>query len=211
MKINFTRKGALAPSTVQLTRQEIEQQAVTDFNKYARLFHQRHNRAPSYPIDVDHMAQELWGASVSYQSIPQTNPDEEVLGFYNHAKKEIVVDPERCKNDARTTFTVAHELGHLSLHGWVMAFPQQLAKHKKNNTDWRLEWQATRYAVSILAPKQTVFDVLSSMSLVQSGIVVPVDLALHAQAIQSALGLSRQALEIRLEELGVSSLNKKYE
>lgn len=211
MKINFTRKGTPVPSTVLLTRQEIEQQAICDFNKYVRLFQEKNKCAPSQPIDVDHMAKELWDVTVSYQNIPQNNPDEEILGYYNHLKKEIVVDPEKCKNDARTTFTVAHELGHISLHGWIMTSHQQFAKQNKNDKNWRLEWQATRYAVSLLSPKQTVVKVFDSMSLVKSGVVLSVDLSIHAQAIQNSLGLSRQALEIRFNELGISSINKKYE
>ena len=210
MKVSFAGGKKLTAGTYQLTRQDIEQQALSDLAKYVRLFQERQGGSVTYPLDVDHMAKELWGASVSYRGIPQS-VDEEVLGYYDHSKKEIVVDPEVCSSDGRTTFTVAHELGHISLHSCIMAFPQQGAKQKKSDKTWRLEWQATRYAVSLLAPRTRVYDKLRELGLVQLGVAQTVDLAVHAAVLQDAFGLSRQALEIRLEEMNISTLHRRYD
>lgn len=209
MKLTFHRNSIL-PTTLKLTRADIEQQALTDSRKYARLYQEQSGSQMSYPIDVDHMAQVLWGVSLSYEEIPLID-NEEVLGYYDREGKRIVVDPQRCKNEGRTTFTVAHELGHLSLHNFLMTFPRQLSKKKRESEHARLEWQADRYAASILAPQQQIVEVLRSLGLIEFSSVLPVDLTIHGQKLQERFGLSRQALEIRLEEMEISTLNKKYE
>lgn len=209
MKVSFVKGGRITAATYQLSKSDIEQQAFSDFTKYARIYQEKNKKPVQYPIDVDHMAKELWGVEVSYASISQVD-GEETLGYFDHKKREIVVDPEICKNDARTTFTVAHEIGHLSLHSFLMTFPKQNSRRKKTDASWRLEWQATQYAIALLSPKQKILDILGELSLCVNGSVQVVDLNIHAKSIQDALGLSRQALEIRLSELGITSLNKRY-
>jgi hypothetical protein len=87
MKINFTKNGVITPGTFQLTRDDIERQAVSDFSKYIRIFQERYKRPITDPLDVDNVAYELWNVEVVYQTINKSNQDE-VLGYYDYLQKK---------------------------------------------------------------------------------------------------------------------------
>ena len=177
MKIGLSKKRGLTAGTFQLTRDDIERQAVQDTATFAQLYAERFNKSIRDPLDVDLMAELLWGVTVSYEIIPQSNPQEEILGYYDRKQKKIIVDPEICKYEGRTTFTVAHEIGHLSLHSALDMFPQQtIAQRGTRDQTGRLEWQATHYAASLLAPRERVFEILRSRSLLAANVMQPVDL-----------------------------------
>ena len=74
-----------------------------------------------------------------------------------------------------------------------------------------LEHQADLYAASLLSPQQEIYDFLSTKGLLLgNGVIYPIDLLVHAVSFQERFGLSRQALEIRLRQLNLPVINKKY-
>lgn len=96
-----------------------------------------------------------------------------------------VVLLNRIQHPKRQQFTLAHELGHFILHG----------KHHKRwrckmGTPSRLEWEANRFAVEFLMPIFYMRFILGSCGN---------DIGLISQR----LGLSRDAVSIRLEEMSL--------
>ena len=62
-----------------------------------------------------------------------------------------------------------------------------------------------------MAPKDEVVEFLKTKALITAdAIAKPIDLTTLAESLQQNFGLSRYALEVRLAEIGVPLLNKKY-
>lgn len=55
-----------------------------------------------------------------------------------------------CENDGRSLFTLAHELGHVTLHSDITKLNRDSSKDKKAYLD--PEWQANTFASSLLIP-----------------------------------------------------------
>lgn len=207
-----------------LTRGDIESQVSSDFVSYSRTYHSKYHKSPSYPIDVENYIKEVWGVDVQYRFIPQTDPENEILGYLDYGNKVVVVDPDLSKNDYRLNFTIAHEAGHLSLHGSTLALQDGVVvtcieKHDlhvsgaalQESNQRRREWQAHQYAAILLAPKIELYKKLRELGLANyQEMIIPLDLNLHSKVLQESFGLSRYALELRLKELGITAINKKY-
>lgn len=210
-----------------LTKKEIEFQVMQDLQKYNQNFLQRYSRPVSDDFDVDNFVAENWGFEIVFDSLDQTE-GEEILGCLKPRDKKIIVDADQCKTQARINFTIAHEAGHLSLHASMMRLENgkvvdwrdkpiqpQFANPEKEKTldanQQKMERQANRYAGILLAPTHKVFSVLAQMKIINDNQQTEsLDLSNHAQFLMDKFGMSRQALEIRLSDLKVSVLNKKY-
>lgn len=119
MRYSLSRNQTPTAGKFELTKADIESQAMADFRRYGIAYRKKFGCASSDPVDVDNFVEELWGVTVEYESIAQPNADEVVLGFFDPSAKRIVVDGDRCGNPSRISFTVAHEAGHLSLHSFL--------------------------------------------------------------------------------------------
>jgi len=98
------------------------------------------------------------------------------------------VDPDRNVPGDRQRFTVAHELGHLSLHG-ALGPPESAADAT------RIERQAHRFAGAFLAPGDAMIEELDE----RGGRVTLRTLA----GIKEHWGISIKALVMRFKSLGV--------
>ena len=212
MKLRLTKKGLSVPS-FKLTPTDIQQQATADLLRYNKAYYKRFGGNPQAPLDIDNFVKELWDIEVVYGDLPQSE-DKDVLGRFEPENQCIIVDAKACNNLKRISFTVAHEAGHMSLHAFLFIFQNgKMVGHKKelSHSNKNLERQADLYAASLLAPKQDVYNFLAEKGLSTGNILaVPIDLSVYATAFQERFGLSRQALEIRLCQLGLSIANKKY-
>ena len=212
MKLRIGKKG-ISISAFKLTSAEIEQQAVSDLLNYHRTFLSRYGKKAINPLDVESFIKELWNIEVDYDSLPQSD-NEEILGLFEPDKQRIIIDPKACNNKGRTSFTVAHEAGHLSLHSFLFVFNNGKITGWKNAqppADKNIEKQADLYAASLLAPEREIYDFLREKGLLGSNTITsPIDLLIHGSSFQDRFGLSRQALEIRLSRLKLPMLNKKY-
>lgn len=213
MKMRVAKTWNPLADTYQLTKEEIESQVLSDLSKYRQKYSERYQKSAPTPFDVDNYVQEMWGFSVSYESIPQESEDEETLGYLRPETRQVVVD-ESCTNQKRISFTVGHEAGHLSLHGplfstkdglingWRQSDPSK-NKKKLDTAHIRREWQANVYAGAILAPRAEVENLLRELELIKDSTLIPFNLNDHFPKFDERFGLSRQALEIRLSHLNI--------
>lgn len=216
MRIRLTKNWDPLINSYQLTRKDIEQQVLNDLSTYRRDYFEKYQKLPSDKFDVDNFVEEMWDFQVIYETPPGSSEKEEILGLLDPASKTIYANPARTSESL--SFTVAHEAGHLSLHasmlviengtveGWRdKALPSQTRRHSSNkDVSGRLEWQANHYAGALLAPTPLILGILSELGHYKSGSVVsPVDLNASYPVFRDRLGISREALRIRLSDMSV--------
>lgn len=220
MKVRVAQNWNPLAESFQLTKQEIESQVLSDLSKYRQRYKERYGKPALIPLDVDNFVYELWGFSISVEEIPQETSIEETLGFLRPEAKQVVVD-ENCTNQKRTSFTIGHEAGHLSLHralfktenGMIVGWnniPKSQNKKKLDTAHHRREWQANVYAGALLAPEIDVRTLLEELGLLSNSVLLPFSLDEHFGSFETRFGLSRQALEIRLNQLGITFQGARY-
>lgn len=204
--IRFATKGALSLTGFRLSLEDIERQVMVDLAKYQQLYHKKYGKNPEMPLDTENYVKELWDTNVSYENIEQPL-GEEVLGFYDSIENKIIADPQVCNNPRRLSFTIAHEAGHISLHSFMYVG----GRRSEAQTPVHIERQADSYAAFLLAPTPVILELLRHEGLaIGNRISGPVDVGKCADVFQEKIGLSRQALEIRLRKMGVALLNARY-
>ena len=220
MRFRTTKNPNHSLDTFQLTKQEIESQVLSDLVTYKRKFYEKYSKSASTPLDVDSYIKELWGFNICFENIEQDSEDRETLGYLRPEKQQVIVD-ENCDNQKRISFTLAHEAGHLSLHkslfleenglivGW--RYPDLSGnKKRKDKAEIRREWQANTYAGALLAPKPEVEFFLEEVGLLRNRLLISFDLNEYFPKFEERFGLSRQALEIRLRQLGIPFTGLRY-
>lgn len=104
------------------------------------------------------------------------------LGFPKIILPQSVYDAA-CQNEGRARFTVAHEFGHLILHPKHRLSLSRSASEVKPYRN--PEWQANQFAAGILMPEVLVRKYSSVVEIVD------------------AFGVSTQAAELRMKNLGI--------
>jgi Zn-dependent peptidase ImmA (M78 family) len=220
MKMRVAKNWNPLTDTYKLTKEEIGSQVLSDLAKYRRIYSEKYNKGIAVPLDIDNYVQELWGFNISFEIIPQDSESEDILGYLRPETRQIVID-EGCTNQRRISFTVAHEAGHLSLHGPLFTSKDGLIngwKHSSQSKNdkqiavahLRREWQANVYAGALLAPQNDVHSLLSELGLIREMVLASFSLDDHFSKFEQRFGLSRQALEIRLNHLGVPFRDARY-
>jgi len=216
MKMRITKNWNPLSDSYQLTKQEIESQVLSDLAKYRNKYSEKYGKAVKTPIDVDNYVKELWGFNVVFEKVESDSEDKETLGFLRPEKQEVVVN-EECENQRRISFTIAHEAGHLSLHGplftkkddiisgWKSS-PLHKNTKKSDTAHIRREWQANVYAGALLASRIEIEELLIELGLIKNQILTPFNLDEFFPKFQERFGISRQALEIRLEHLNILTI-----
>lgn len=219
MKVRVPKKWDPLRDSFVLTKNEIEQQVTSDLARFRTKYAEKYGGVPSDSLDVEMFVSAMWGFNVVYEEIEQ-NDNEESLGTLRPETQEVVVD-SRCTHQGRLSFTIAHEAGHLALHGslfrrddekiigWA-TFMRKRNKKKDNASYARREWQANVYAGALLAPRTEVIDLLREIGAVNFFTVTAFSLDEHFMKFENKFGLSRQALEIRLDQLGVPFTSRRY-
>lgn len=213
MKVRVAKNWNPLTDTYQLTKEEIESQVLSDLAKYRKTYADKYGKSAPTTLDVDNYVQELWGFTVSFEPIVQNSEGEDTLGFLRPETRQVVVD-DSCTNQRRISFTIAHEAGHLSLHGplftttegmidgWAHSAPSK-NKRKADTAHIRREWQANVYAGALLAPQPEVEEFLREIGLIKNQTLIAFGLDENFPRFEERFGLSRQALEIRLEHLKI--------
>lgn len=220
MRMRVTKNWNPLIDSYQLTKQEIESQVLGDLAKYRHKYSEKYNKPAPTPLDVDNYVHELWGFGVTFEKIIEDSEEKETLGFLRPETQEVVVN-EDCTNQRRISFTVAHEAGHLALHGPLFeikngiisgwkSLPLHESTKKSDTADIRREWQANVYAGSLLASKVEVEEFLRELGLIDNQTLIPFKLSEHLSKFEERFGLSRQALEIRLEHLGIPIIKSSF-
>lgn len=219
MKVRMPKKWDPLADSFILTKVEIEQQVANDLVRFRTEYNTKYNETPPNRFDVEMFISLLWGFNVIYEEIEQGD-NEESLGTLRPETQEIIVDP-RCTHQGRLSFTISHEAGHLSLHGplfrregnKIVGWAKPLEKRNKKRTDTsysRREWQANVYAGALLAPRTEVIDLLREIGAVSFLSATSFNLDEHFVKFEDRFGLSRQALEIRLNHLRLPFTGKRY-
>lgn len=106
------------------------------------------------PFDVEEFAEIKLGLPIEFVDLPSG-----VLGWMSIQENKICIDTQLERHVERFRFTVAHEIGHFSLHrdfiqtdGKFLSTEETSHFYTKNEK--RLEYQANLYASKILVPDQ---------------------------------------------------------
>ncbi|OIO30759.1 hypothetical protein AUJ77_01900 [Candidatus Nomurabacteria bacterium CG1_02_43_90] len=220
MRMRVTKNWDPLVDSYQLTKQEIESQVLGDLVKYRHKYNEKYNKPAPIPLDVDNYVHELWGFDVTFEKIVEDSEEKETLGFLRPENQEVIVS-EDCTNQRRISFTIAHEAGHLALHGplfeikngiisgWKRS-PLHERTKKSDTAHIRREWQANVYAGALLASRVEVEEFLKELGLIKNQTLIPFELNKHFLKFEERFGLSRQALEIRLDHLGIPIIKSSF-
>jgi Zn-dependent peptidase ImmA (M78 family) len=148
----------------------------------------------STPVDVEAVARKL-GAEVVYGDL-----EDDMSGFLLRERGVVTIAVNSLHHPNRQRFTIAHECGHLHLHGdhgdrlWVdKAYSTIFYRDSNSSTGDKLaEIQANQFAAGLLMP-----EVFLTEHLTQE--LSDVDIFRLALRFQ----VSEQAMTLRLVSLGV--------
>ena len=177
----------------------------------------------TYPIDVKHLLQRVYGIEVYEDSfrgmeLPRTKGD--LCGLLvpgyarlgdRHYSNAVLLNSDILKRDGASRgteigrFTMAHEAFHKEM--WDLR--EILSSSRKNvvycriksipvdeDHDFRAERQANRFAGALLMPAKAIREQLKHYPY-------PLELSAHGQELRSHFGVTISALKIRLRELGI--------
>jgi len=168
-----------------LTKEFAEKQAAEDFVKYCAVLGPK---ALTLPIDPDRLAEVLWGTRVVYLKEGELPGD--AIAFADLKDNQIVI--ESSGYEQRDRFSVAHEVGHFSLHKYLVDLNEVDSKNKRFH-----ESQADAYASVLLMPKEMVLRCVRENSGMLS------DDSLLIMIVSEKFFVSKKAAEIRLKSLGL--------
>ncbi|MEK7176690.1 MAG: ImmA/IrrE family metallo-endopeptidase [Patescibacteria group bacterium] len=190
-----------------LTNEMVEEQARTDFLKYQRAT----GRELTFPIYPDEILQGLWGVTVEYLDEVFSSDNEEVLACFIPEKQVVYLNNSMRGLEGRVSFSLAHEAGHVSLHSFLakVGYKEALCRGKLSVGDKEkmIERQADRYASALLMPKNVLLVKLGQLEHTPTGVF---DLTIYGKKLSDFFGVSHQALERRLADLGISSIGGYY-
>ena len=217
-----------------VSRRDLQEIASDVLRDYDRLVH----RGATSQISPHALAKNVLGLSVFHRKLSQdgdtlglTSMTPMEVNVWDGNIKEpffldghsILIDSSLFYGSGRYNFTVAHEVGHQIMYATYpyeydplvlrrltsMHFRQSETVHQV--TDWE-EWYADTLASFLLMPEQLVLNCLKKFSLPRHirSLNDPFPYNQHYNFCQMArhLGVSRQALAIRLQQMGV--LEKPY-
>jgi Zn-dependent peptidase ImmA (M78 family) len=171
------------------------------------------------PIPVENIVGKHLGLSFEIRELP----DNYILGYYDAADRIIVVnehiDPmiNEAANQGRFNFTIAHEIGHHSLHRYLILNELSqfdlLNKSKqasrficrKEDTVSRLEQQANRFASALLMPANLLKKKWNDL-VIENGAAKDNSSKLNilTNAIAAHCLVSYEAAAIRISQLGLA-------
>lgn len=194
-KNKMTRDSNLIP---YLTNEMIELQAQNDL----RRFQQLSGKPLSFPIYPDEILLAVWGIEVEYLDEVVDPSGESVLACFVSEKKTVYVNNSLRGSEGRVSYTIAHETGHVSLHNFLTKI-----RTKNDQENNMLEKQADKYASFLLIPQDSLIRELKKMDY---QFFAPLDLTLCANTLLKVFGVSHQALERRLTDLGIQTTGGLY-
>lgn len=131
-----------------------------DLRGVADRFLAQHDAASSIPVPIEEIVEFKLGINII--PLPGLHDDHEVDGFLSADMTEISVDMRVFESwPARYRFTLAHEVGHLVLHGdllkesmpaSILNWKEFIREMRQPDLEW-LEWQAYCFAGLVLVPR----------------------------------------------------------
>jgi Zn-dependent peptidase ImmA (M78 family) len=173
------------------------------------------------PIPVDTIIEKVYGLTLEFQFIRkngrvlgETVFEDALIPIYDRNSGEgyklvpvragtVIIDASLLnqRNDGRFRYTCAHELSHWVIdRNYFMQLGETAAMTEKalrsSEVNDAIERQVDRLACRILMPKGTLKSAYFDICRKSSNVSAP---------LAEFFGVSRQAMEIRLNELGLSS------
>jgi Zn-dependent peptidase ImmA (M78 family) len=157
---------------------------------------EKHAPGDNLPVPVEAIATKL-GAAVIYERLGA-----DVSGLLVREEARVIIGVNEKHSLARQRFTIAHELGHLVLHGGrplvVDAARINLRDTRSSlATDWE-EIEANGFAAELIMPKPVVLRAVR-----QAANQGKVDFRRLRTDMAALFGVSAQAMEFRLSNLGL--------
>ena len=155
-------------------------------------------RIDQYPIPVERIAEHL-GATLRFEPF-----DGDISGMLFRDDQRVIIGVNSLDGVKRQRFTISHEIGHLVLHnGRPMFVEKHVQVNLRNSVSStatnREEIEANSFAAELLMPADMVKRE-ASRRLGKGGAVSRDSLL---DAMSDAFRVSRQAMEIRLTNLGL--------
>lgn len=159
----------------------------------------REHRIRRAPVDVDKVAS-------NYAKVVTRPLDPEVSGVLAPAGTGWLILVNASHSERRRRFSVAHELGHLILHGYTTPHADRafLFRDARSSEGSALEEiQANQFAAELLMPRELVLKAARSHKLEHAPDEDSADEDLDKLIAQMAkqFKVSRQAMTIRLSSL----------
>ncbi len=196
-----------------LNNEMIEKQIQNDLIS----FQKKTKKKITYPIDLEFFAETLWNVGVDYEDdFSSLSLDENAIAFLStdeNQNNKIIINLAENQNEGRINFSIAHEIGHISLHSSIgdYSFSSQIenshtcknySTYIKGTPEWLIEYQANFYASNLLLPKEELFKEIDDKK--------PLDLEKEAEKFMKKYEVSRFAFELRLFKLGFKTIHNKY-
>ncbi len=143
------------------------------------------------PVDIDRIA-EREGAEISYEKL-----EDDLSGFFVSGKNKFVIGVNRWHHDNRQRFTIAHELGHHSLHSFDGVHVDKTFRFRSSVSAKAVdieEIEANTFAAWILIPERILLSDIRS-----SGIDLQDDSRIEKLA--NKYEVSQQSMSFRLMNL----------
>lgn len=167
---------------IQFPKHQIEEDALNVLHKSGALYHN------VLPIDLFNVLE-----SLNLQLLKLDFKNEEIDGAYVRSRKAIYVS-DKILNESRVRFTIAHEIGHHVLHGFIN--DEILYRKKTSQNDVNIERQANWFAASLLMPKHLLDNYI--------------ELNLNLNELAVVFGVSKLAMSIRLSNYGYRIIGDYY-
>jgi Zn-dependent peptidase ImmA (M78 family) len=157
----------------------------------------RRFRVEKAPVPVDQIAKKL-GATLQYEPF---DGDEDVSAMLFRDDKRIIIGVNSAHARTRQRFSIAHECGHLQLHKGKMYvdarvnFRDALSSQAVDSE----EIEANAFAAELLMPRSFLLTELKKAVEKHKSH----DAEVIADALARAFGVSNQAMEFRLRNLGL--------
>lgn len=172
---------------------------------------------PSFtlPIPIEEIAEGK--LNVEIIPIKSLRQGYDVDGCLDSTLSKIFIDLDLyMKSENRTRFTIAHEIGHLILHGKIfkelnIETEEEIFKLTVNTTDddygW-LEYQAYAFAGNVLVPKIVLIqEVEKRLGKIPEEKFLPEEIFPVSQELLDAFKVSGEVLSRRLGKEGVIKFN----
>lgn len=172
-----------------LSKQFAEKQARNDLFLYARTVG---NLSIKFPVEPEHVAEVLWDTDVCF--VEEKYFEGSKIAQADLGSNKIIVGV--CDCEQRIRFSTAHEVGHISLHRYLLK-AGELDKEKEIFH----EYQANAYAASMLMPKELVLKVIER----NTGLLD--DDEYRIISIAREFDVSRQAARFRLQDMNLVKNN----
>ncbi len=190
----------------RLTREFVEGRANRTLHQY-----QAYTKQPlALPINVHHICEGLFCLRCDWDVIPEKPGIRILAGIYPHKKLVVLNETHFAAYNEKPgleRFTIGHEVGHWVLHvdhgeaesGTLPGFEADQTILCRDGDDTWIERQANWYSSGLLMPRDLFLTVAGKFDL-------ETQQSHHEMA--SVFGVTVSALRVRLNQLGLASVDK---